>query len=227
MSVVSSQAEAEVVWVSVLYLVRCSYRDANSESAWNTWYSDLHVPEMLTIPGFRSGRRYRAADPESPRYAARYELTDSRVLESGAYQETSGGRFPEPWYSNITDFSRWLYFPLREEAEPGEQNSAGLFVVDVDVPADIRVEFSDWYDSEHIPQVSQAAGCSPGRRYLPLGSEPSPSQTIMYEFESAASLRRFIAEDVPDLANSYDARWGTQSDVARRTRRAFFGRRLA
>lgn len=212
--------------MSLLYLVRCSYRDVDSELAWNTWYSDLHVPEMLTVPGFSSGRRYRATDPESPRYAARYELADSRVLESGTYQETSGGRFPEPWYPNITDFSRWLYFPLSEEAESGDESSVGLFVVDVDVPAEIRAQFSHWYDSEHLPQASEAAGCSAARRYLPLGPGPSSSQTIMYEFESAALLRRFVGEDVPNLVKSYDARWGPGSGVARRTRRAFLGRRL-
>jgi hypothetical protein len=227
MSVLNRQVEVEVAPVTVLYLVRCSYRDVDSEQAWNAWYSSLHVPEMLTIPGFNSGRRYRAADPEPPRYVARYELTGSHVLESVAYQEASSGRFPEPWSSNITDFSRWLYFPLREEAEPEEENSAGLFVVDVKVPPDIREQFSDWYDSEHLPQASQAAGCSAGRRYLPLGFESPRSQTIMYEFESAALLRRFIAEDAPDLMKSYDARWGTRSEVARRTRRAFAGRRLS
>jgi uncharacterized protein DUF4286 len=227
MSVLNSQTEVGVVQVTVLYLVRCSYRDVDSEPAWNAWYSGLHVPEMLTIPGFDRGRRYQAVDPERPEYVARYELTSSHVLESDAYQAASGGRFPDPWSSNITDFSRWLYVPLREEAEPGEEISAGLFVVDVEVPTDIREQFSDWYDSEHLPLASRAAGCSAGRRYLPLDAETAGPQTIMYEFESAASLRRFIAEDVPDLMKSFDARWGTSSQVARRTRRALAGRRLA
>lgn len=51
------------------------------EDAFNDWYSNSHVPNLLKVPGYISGMRFRrVADPilehlgEGPRYLALYEL---------------------------------------------------------------------------------------------------------------------------------------------------------
>lgn len=50
----------------------------------NTWYEDEHLAERLAVPGFRTARRYRAAeDPFA--YCALYELDAADVLRSAAY----------------------------------------------------------------------------------------------------------------------------------------------
>jgi uncharacterized protein DUF4286 len=221
--IVTALYERQVFSVSVLYMVRCSYQDPGTESEWNHWYTNVHQAEMLGVPGFRAADRYRAADAASPRYTARYELNDGQVLGSATYSKKSGGRFPEPWRRHITDFSRWLYYPLGERNMPDDPTSAGLFQVEVNVPAGLREEFSEWYDTEHMPEVSAAEGCTSARRYLPLGSDSS-SHLILYDFASPDSLRRFLREDVPVLMRRYDARWDSSTRVANRARRAFVGR---
>lgn len=51
------------------------------EAEFNAWYSDSHVPNLLKVPGYVSGMRFRLVDDPalahlsmSPRYLALYEL---------------------------------------------------------------------------------------------------------------------------------------------------------
>lgn len=41
----------------------------------NRWYNDVHVPEILSCPGWRAARRYECLDGE-PRFLAIYDLED-------------------------------------------------------------------------------------------------------------------------------------------------------
>jgi hypothetical protein len=52
------------------------------EDEFNEWYDNVHVPEILTLPEFISGRRLRlvADDPfEGPRYLAVYEIESDDI----------------------------------------------------------------------------------------------------------------------------------------------------
>mgnify|MGYP003575888080 CR=1 FL=1 len=49
------------------------------EDAFNRWYTDVHIHDVIKTPGFRSARRFKAADSadgEAPkyRYFASYEV---------------------------------------------------------------------------------------------------------------------------------------------------------
>ncbi len=56
------------------------------EDEFNRWYESEHVPERLAIPGFISGRRFRAVEG-GPKYLALYELENADVVNSDAYLE--------------------------------------------------------------------------------------------------------------------------------------------
>lgn len=63
-----------------LQIVFSRVPDGVSDEEFNAWY-DAHVPEILSIPGFVSARRYRlepvvheGAEPLSYRYLALYEV---------------------------------------------------------------------------------------------------------------------------------------------------------
>ncbi len=52
------------------------------EDEFNEWYENVHVPEVLRMPGFLSGQRFRLAaeDPFSgPRYLAVYEIESDDI----------------------------------------------------------------------------------------------------------------------------------------------------
>jgi hypothetical protein len=59
-------------------VVQSSPREDALEDAYDAWYRDKHIPELLAVPGFVSARRYRVhgdpADPSAHRYLAVYEI---------------------------------------------------------------------------------------------------------------------------------------------------------
>ena len=59
-------------------------RRAGTEPEYESWYRGEHLPERVSIPGFRVGRRYRVIEGE-PEYFTYYETTTPEVLFSEAY----------------------------------------------------------------------------------------------------------------------------------------------
>src|SRR5271156_579854 len=55
-----------------------------AEAEFNEWYNTEHIPQLLGVPGFLSGRRYQAVDGK-PKYLALYELADENVLKCEAF----------------------------------------------------------------------------------------------------------------------------------------------
>ena len=83
---------------------------AGMEEEFNAWYDLEHLPERLSIPGFRSARRWVAdGRPGEGKYLATYELDSLAVLSSPPYR----ARFekPTPWTKRCLDatvvFKRW------------------------------------------------------------------------------------------------------------------------
>jgi hypothetical protein len=66
------------------------------EDEFNQWYENVHVPEVLSLPGYISGQRFRlvAADPfEGPRYLAVYEIeSDDIAATLDAVRNTAPAR---------------------------------------------------------------------------------------------------------------------------------------
>ena len=80
------------------------------EEEFNAWYGEEHLPERLSIPGFRSARRWVAeCRPGEGKYLATYELDSPDVLRSPEYL----ARFekPTPWSRRCLErtvvFRRW------------------------------------------------------------------------------------------------------------------------
>jgi hypothetical protein len=60
------------------------------EKAFNRWYDDTHVPDVLKFPGVVSARRHRALEGEDTyQYTAVYEVRDEQtnraLMKSGAH----------------------------------------------------------------------------------------------------------------------------------------------
>lgn len=51
--------------------------DAAYAEAFNHWYNDVHVPEILACPGWLGNRRYQCIDGQ-PRFLAVYDLEDEK-----------------------------------------------------------------------------------------------------------------------------------------------------
>lgn len=85
-----------------LYMLRAEFGDAEPEERWNAWYDEVHVPELLTVPGIRSATRY-VERADARRYLAVYEIDDPQVFEHPRYREVCGWGEWEPY---IVDYTR-------------------------------------------------------------------------------------------------------------------------
>jgi len=89
------------------------------EEEFNAWYDEEHLPERLSIPGFRSAQRWVAdVAPGAGKYLATYELDSAAVLSSPAYLERF--RNQTPWSKRCLGktvvFKRWVC----EQIDPGD-----------------------------------------------------------------------------------------------------------
>jgi len=91
------------------------------EDAFNQWYNDIHLPEIVGVPGIRSGRRYRMLEGDEafpgdgvPAYLAIYELDDPSAVRSAEFAERRGWG---PFASQVTNNKAALYVLLRAENE--------------------------------------------------------------------------------------------------------------
>ena len=117
-----------------LQIVFSRVPDGVTDEEFNAWY-DMHVPEILTIPGFVSARRYRleqvvhdGTEPISYRYLALYEVDkDPQELleemaklrlgtaDSYAERKALGDEGPElpSWWGEVR-FAAWNCISLGE-----------------------------------------------------------------------------------------------------------------
>jgi antibiotic biosynthesis monooxygenase (ABM) superfamily enzyme len=62
------------------------------ERAWNDWYNNQHVPDILKCPGFKRVGRFERLQGNGTRYVTIYELDRPDVRESEEFARVRG------WY---------------------------------------------------------------------------------------------------------------------------------
>ncbi len=70
-------------------VVMLDCRDATQEEAFNAWYTHSHVPNLVRIPGYVSGARFRLVEHPAltwlnmgPKYLALYEWANRDCIPS-------------------------------------------------------------------------------------------------------------------------------------------------
>ena len=79
-----------------LFLVYTDLIDPKHEEEFNAWYNTEHLPELLTLPGFRAARY--VATRGGPKYLAVYELTSVEAVRSPEF----GKRKRTPWENRMS-----------------------------------------------------------------------------------------------------------------------------
>ena len=67
------------------------------EDAWNAWYNDEHVPDILRCPGFHGVRRFRSVQGNGTRYVTIYDVESPEVRLSAEFTRVKG------WYQFAAD----------------------------------------------------------------------------------------------------------------------------
>jgi hypothetical protein len=75
---------------------------AEMESEFEHWHSIEHMPERLSIPGFRRGTRWKSGGGSS--YFVLYEARSFATISSGPYLERLND--PTPWSKNLMPHHR-------------------------------------------------------------------------------------------------------------------------
>lgn len=67
-----------------LLMVGTNCKDETRDSEFNHWYDTIHIPDVLSSPGFKSAARYLAKDPEKGKgkYLAIYEIETEDIKKT-------------------------------------------------------------------------------------------------------------------------------------------------
>ena len=74
------------------------------EADFNEWYSEVHLPDLLRVPGFHSARRYVKREG-SPKYVAVYEIESDEAFQHPEFARVRGWG---PFASHVTNIRRTL-----------------------------------------------------------------------------------------------------------------------
>lgn len=143
------------------------------EDEFNRWYDTEHVPQLLGVPGFLSGLRYRAVEGK-PKYLAIYELTDEKVLKSEAFRQVRDN--PTQWSRKIIpQFRNAQVAGFRQILSHGEgpaKDAEFVLTVRLNTTEDHEQEFNAWYNEDHVPALVGVPGVYCARRYVAVQGDP-------------------------------------------------------
>ncbi len=81
----------------------------NRQSEFNAWYNTEHLPALMAVPGFVTGRRFMLAEPPVTerggtlsKYLTVYDIEDKEALESAAFKRAAVSKWSDwvrSWYT--------------------------------------------------------------------------------------------------------------------------------
>ncbi len=127
-----------------------------SEAEFNEWYIRDHLPDRVSLPGFRRGRRWLSAGG-GPRYFTFYEIEDVAVMQSPDYLDR---------HENPTDWTRRMMPAFRDmnrsicrvtaKRHRGDGGAAGLVRL---TPAEgAEAGLRRWIAESVLPRLMLAPG---------------------------------------------------------------------
>jgi hypothetical protein len=154
-----------------------------AEREFNEWYNSEHIPQLLGVPGFLSGRRYQAVEGE-PKYLALYELTGPDVLKGDAFQQVR--EMPTEWTKKMRPLFRntaiGVYSQTFSCGSRPTTDAEYVLTVRLNIPAEKEAEFNEWYNVDHVPALVGVPGVYCARRYAAV--EGDPKYLAVYEMNN-------------------------------------------
>jgi hypothetical protein len=158
---------------------------AEYEAEFNEWYDKEHIPQLLSVTGFQSARRYQTIEGK-PKYLAVYRLADETVLRSDAFRAVRES--PTAWTRKITaqfhNTQRGVFRQIFAHGAPPPKDAEFVLTVRLNTPADQEQAFNAWYNEDHIPALVDVPGVYCARRYEAV--EGDPRYLAIYEMHDGA-----------------------------------------
>ena len=179
-----------------LITVRLGPTRPEYEPEFNDWYDLEHLRQVVALPGFTGGRRYRCDDAPL-KYLAWYDTIDETAELGVAFQQLVDQ--PTPWSQRMRKLygdnrERMNFKLMRDVGRIPETDTPWLYIVHTDLPDHIVAEYNAWYDEEHLPRLVTVPGVIRARRYVAV-MDNGPKYLAAYEltdrnaFESPEGLQ--------------------------------------
>jgi hypothetical protein len=168
---------AKEALMKAVLLVLTNPGSPDQREPYNQWYTNEHIPDVLEVPGYLTGTRFRAFPGETAfeqEYLAIYELevraeSDLRAVSDEHMQRIARGEMRRPPDGALDRQTvRAAYYT--EAGEPvGDADAApgGVFLVFSDpVSPERESEYNRWYQEIHLPEVVAVPGFTAASRYV-------------------------------------------------------------
>jgi len=161
------------------------------EDEFHDWYDREHVPERLGVAGFINAERW--IDEQNPRiHVATYDLDSAGVLASAAYRAV-GGDNQSVWTRRMSGMCKRIMRFEGEQLLPGEQtaaaNAGALLVASMNIDPAIEADFTEWYNTEHLPQLAAVPGVLSARRYRATDTGSERRYLALYHLSDGSVSR--------------------------------------
>ncbi|MBO0802748.1 MAG: hypothetical protein J2P25_06695 [Nocardiopsaceae bacterium] len=140
------------------------------DDEFHDWYDNEHLPARLTVPGFASAARYRAADGQAPPWLAVYEI-EPGTLDTPAYKalyahqsDREKSLMPRLATLERREYEKTDEWPAARPAGSGGPGPA-ILIVSISVPPGAEGDLNAWYAEEHAPMLLAIPGWRRIRRY--------------------------------------------------------------
>ena len=180
------------------------------ENDLNEWYA-RHVPHLMQVPGYASGRRYLALRG-GPRYAALYEIPDASFLASllgedtGERHELTLVDLPS-WDSDLVPYMSHSDFNVWETAHPAEwpvlAGDYPLVQARFDASGHDGDAVLSYCDDELLPVLAEDADVVVVSRLRPASHKAvtwigaRPSAFLLAQVADEQSARRLVGSASP------------------------------
>jgi hypothetical protein len=159
-----------------------------AEADFNEWYDKEHVPEIVSIPGVLSGRRYQTLEG-GPKYLALYEMADEKVWSSPGFTKVREN--PTQWSKKMLPAFRNTQIGVFRRAfaygdRPGH-DAEFVLTVRLNTTPERESEFNEWYNADHLPALCGVDGVYCARRYI--AAEGNPKYLAVYDMRDGGIPR--------------------------------------
>ena len=170
------------------------------------WHDKEHIPERLSIPGFRRGRRY-SRPQHSPQWLTMYEADNLQVLTSAAYL----ARLNAPTSATaraLEHFRNTSRAVCRIAHSRGSSSGGHMLALRLAVPAEASDAMCEYMTADAFPGAMALTGVVACHLY-------AADESASYVRTAESSTRKF---DVPSWVLLCEA---TFAEAAERARRLF------
>ncbi|KAH8590145.1 hypothetical protein B0O99DRAFT_691798 [Bisporella sp. PMI_857] len=133
-------------------------------SAFDAWYMEEHIPDVVSLSGIPSAARYRhlVTGPSSPRklkFLTIYQLPDLRFMETKEFKGLEGQR-EGPNRETIfekAEFDTRAYRTVQVDA-PRSSAPSAKYLLCAAMSHSNDEELDEWYRGEHLQAISKCPG---------------------------------------------------------------------